>query len=76
MSYPPPLVLIKDFNSSSIEVRILFWIEDFKTWTQIKSDTIEAITKAFKKDGVQISQSQEVLNNRDSVPEEKKDREE
>jgi small-conductance mechanosensitive channel len=76
MSYPPPLVLIKDFNSSSIEIRILFWIEDFKTWTQIKSDTIEAITKAFKKDGVQVSQSQEVLNNRDSVPEEKKEQEE
>jgi len=54
MSYPQPLVLIKDFNSSSIDIRILFWIEHFKTSAQIKSDTLEAIDAAFKKEGIQI----------------------
>ncbi len=29
MVYPPPSVLIKDFNSSSIDIRILFWIRTF-----------------------------------------------
>ena len=51
MGYPPPLVQIKDFNSGSIDIRILFWIEHFKTWTQIKSDVIEAIDEALKKEG-------------------------
>lgn len=50
---PPPVVLIKDFNSSSLDIRILFWIEDFKTWIQIKSDVIEAIDEAFRKEGRQ-----------------------
>ena len=74
MPQPPPLVLIKDFNSDSIEIRILFWIEDFKTWTQIKSDIIEAIDEAFKKEGIKIfSPSQEDLNNRSSVSEEEQE---
>ena len=62
MSNPAPSVLIKDFNSGSLEIRILFWIEHFKSWTQIKSDTIEAINEAFKKEGVQIPFPQEGLN--------------
>jgi len=59
MSHPPPLVLIKDFNSGSIEIKILFWIEDFKTWNQITSDAIEAIDEAFKKEGIQIPSSKD-----------------
>jgi potassium efflux system protein len=55
MVSPPPLVLIKDFNSGSIAIRILFWIEHFNTWIQIKSDIIEAIDEAFKKEGIQNS---------------------
>ena len=54
MPNPQPLVLIKDFNSSSIEIRILFWIEHYATWTQIKSDIIEAIDEVLKKEGIQI----------------------
>jgi small-conductance mechanosensitive channel len=72
MSYPSPLVLITDFNSGSIEIRILFWIEHFKTWNQIKSDTIEAIDEAFKKEGIQIPLPQEDLNNKSSISEVKK----
>ena len=72
MSYPSPLVLIKDFNNGSLEIRILFWIEHFKTWNQIKSDAIEAIDEAFKKEGIQIPLSQEALNNPGSTSEVKK----
>jgi small-conductance mechanosensitive channel len=72
MSYPPPSVLVKDFNSGSIEIRILFWIEHFKTWSQIKSDAIEAIDEAFKKEGIQIPLSQEDLTNPGSISEVKK----
>jgi small-conductance mechanosensitive channel len=69
MVYPPPLVQIKDFNSSSIDIRILFWIEHFKTWTQIKSDVIEAIDDAFKKEGVQNSSPTQDVNIPGSVSE-------
>lgn len=54
MTAPPPLVLIKDLKSSIIEIRILFWIENFDSWNEIKSDLIEAIDEAFKKEGIQI----------------------
>lgn len=59
---PPPTVLIKDFNSSSVDIRILFWIEDFNTWTEIKSDILQAIDEAFKKEAIQISAPQEDSN--------------
>ena len=62
MSYPPPSVIVKDFSSGSIEIRILFWIEHFKFWTQIKSDVIEAIDEALKKENIQIPFPQGNLN--------------
>ncbi|HXB92220.1 MAG TPA: mechanosensitive ion channel domain-containing protein [Puia sp.] len=52
--YPPPSVLIKDLNSGMIEIRVLFWIEAFDTWMQIRSDMVEAIDEAFKKQGILV----------------------
>ena len=69
MPHPAPLVLIKDFNSDSIEIRILFWIEDFKTWIQIKSDMIEVIDETLRREAIQISFPQEDLNARTAVSE-------
>jgi potassium-dependent mechanosensitive channel len=74
MSFPQPLVLIKDFNSSAIDLRVLFWIEHFDTWTLIKSDIILAIDEIFRKEGIQIPFPQQDLNIRSFVKEaEKKD---
>jgi small-conductance mechanosensitive channel len=69
MRAPPPVVLIKDLNSNTIEIRILFWIENFDAGTQIKSDTIEAIDEAFKKEGIQIPNPSQDLNIRNFVTE-------
>ncbi|HZI52626.1 MAG TPA: mechanosensitive ion channel domain-containing protein [Chitinophagaceae bacterium] len=69
---PAPMVLIKDFNSSSIDIRILFWIEHFNTWTEIKSDIIQAIDEAFKKEAIQIPSPPEDKNIPDSVSEDGK----
>lgn len=69
MLIPAPLVLIKDLNSNSIEMRILFWIEHYSTWMQIKSDIIETIDKAFKKEGIQIPNPSQDLNIRSFVSE-------
>ena len=73
MSQPPSLVLIKDFNTESIEISILFWIEDFKTWIQIKSDTLEAIDEAFKKEDIKILSPQEELTERNPASEEEQE---
>jgi small-conductance mechanosensitive channel len=70
--YPPPSVLIKDFDSSSVDIRILFWIEHFRTWTQIKSDAIEAIDEALKKEGQQNSLPKQDVNAPGSVNEMKR----
>lgn len=72
MLMPAPLVLIKDLNSNSIEMRILFWIEHYATWTQIKSDMIETIDKAFKEEGIQIPNPSQNLNIRSFVSEAEK----
>ena len=69
MSFPQPLVLIKDFNSSAIDLRVLFWIEHFDTWTLIKSDIILAIDEIFRKEGIQIPFPQQDLNIRSFVKE-------
>jgi len=69
MPSPPPVILIKDLNSNTVEMRILFWIEDFKTWIQIKSDMIETIDAAFKKEGIQIPNPSQDLNIRSFVSE-------
>jgi small-conductance mechanosensitive channel len=69
MPVPPPLVLIKDLNSSNVEIKILFWIENFDTWTQIKSDMIEAIDEAIKKEEVKSANSPEDLKDRSFVTE-------
>jgi len=66
---PQPIVLVKDLNSNGIEIRILFWIEDFETWIQIKSDMIEAIDEAFEKEGIQIPNPSQDLNIRSFVTE-------
>jgi small-conductance mechanosensitive channel len=69
---PAPMVLIKDFNSSSIDIRILFWIEHFNTWTEIKSDIIQAIDEAFKKEAIQLPSAPEEENVRASESEDGK----
>jgi potassium-dependent mechanosensitive channel len=51
---PKPLVLIQDLNSNIIAIRVLFWIENYPDWIGIKSDMIEVIDEAFKKEGIAI----------------------
>jgi len=68
-AFPKPSVLIKDLNSGAIELRILFWIEHYSTWIQTKSDMIEAIDAAFKKEGIKIPNPSQDLNIRSFVSE-------
>ena len=69
VAFPKPSVLIKELNSGAIELRILFWIEHYSTWIQTKSDMIETIDEAFKKEGIKIPNPSQDLNIRSFVSE-------
>jgi potassium-dependent mechanosensitive channel len=59
---PKPMVLVQDLNSKTIAIKILFWIENYAAWTRIKSDMIEVIDQAFKKEGIAIPNPSQDLN--------------
>jgi small-conductance mechanosensitive channel len=69
VAFPKPSVLIKELNSGAIELRVLFWIEHYSTWIQTKSDMIENIDEAFKKEGIKIPNPSQDLNIRSFVSE-------
>lgn len=59
--YPKPLVLVHNFNSSSIDFRLLFWT-NIENWVELKSDMILAIDESFKAAGVEIPFPQIVVH--------------
>lgn len=50
---PAPTALLHQFNSSSIDFRLLFW-SDISDWQIIKSEIILGIDKAFREAGIEI----------------------
>lgn len=53
-SFPAPVVLVKDFAGSSIDFEIHFWATDIREWSQLKSDVLIQIEKAFKSNNIII----------------------
>jgi len=51
---PAPIVLIKEFSNSSINLRLLIWVRDFMEWTNVQSDINAAIDIAFKENNIVI----------------------
>lgn len=51
---PEPLVLIDEFGDSSINIKILFWVESRKSWMKIRSNLANRIKKSFNELGVNI----------------------
>jgi potassium-dependent mechanosensitive channel len=51
---PAPAVMLKEFNNSSIDLRVLFWVNKYGDWAILKSDLILAIDIAFKKNEIEI----------------------
>ncbi|WP_114790601.1 mechanosensitive ion channel [Niabella yanshanensis] len=52
--FPAPVVLVKDFAGSSIDFLIHFWATDIREWSQIKSDVLIQIEKAFNTNNITI----------------------
>ncbi len=51
---PSPLILYEQFGDSAINVKIYFWVRDFKAAASVKSDIIVAITEEFRKTQIKI----------------------
>ncbi len=54
LAEPEPLVLFNDLGESSLDFRLLFWIDNYEKWIIIKSEVIFKIHDAFKEAGIKI----------------------
>jgi len=54
LASPSPGVIVQNFNSSSINLQLSFWVQNIREWVSVKSDIILAIDIAFKNNGIEI----------------------
>jgi potassium-dependent mechanosensitive channel len=66
---PKPAVYLQSFADSAVEFRMLFWVGDINTWIVIRSQIMNAIYKAFAKEGIEIPFPQRDLHIK-SMPQE------
>jgi potassium-dependent mechanosensitive channel len=62
LSTPAPSVIIKQFNNSSIDMQLTFWVRNIRQWTAVKTDIILAIDRAFSKNSISIPFPQQELH--------------
>lgn len=51
---PEPLVLVDEFGDSSINIKVLFWIESSNNWMKIRSNLANRIKKTFNELNINI----------------------
>ncbi|WP_242617561.1 mechanosensitive ion channel family protein [Cecembia calidifontis] len=54
LKYPPSRVFLQTFADSSVNFRVLFWVEDVDVWVTIRDKVMRGIFKSFKEHGVEI----------------------
>lgn len=54
MKNPPPKVFLQSFADSAVEFRVLFWVENFNLWIDIRDTVMRGIFKSFKENGIEI----------------------
>jgi potassium-dependent mechanosensitive channel len=59
---PKPNVTIKQFNSSSIDMQLSFWVKNITDAVGVKSDILLAIDRAFKENSIKIPFPQQELH--------------
>ncbi len=69
LRYPDPMILVKEFAASSVDFRVLFWIDSaYHLWSGVKSDVLEQIDIHFKKEGIEIPFAQQDVHIRSGWP--------
>jgi potassium efflux system protein len=51
---PTPRVLMQNFNESSVDFRVLFWIENMDMMLEMRNEVMTAIFRAFKENDIEI----------------------
>lgn len=59
--HPAPAVLFQALNGSSVQLKVQFWVKEFKQGSLVSSDTIFAIDKLFKENGIIMPVQQQVV---------------
>jgi small-conductance mechanosensitive channel len=52
--YPIPDILVNEFASNSVNIRVLFWTSDYDKWVSLKSRIYQEIYEAFEENGIEI----------------------
>jgi small-conductance mechanosensitive channel len=63
LHYPASLVLVNNFSASSIDLRILFWVDNRDNWILVRSDVMREVKAMFNKNNIEIPFPQMVLHN-------------
>lgn len=51
---PKPKVLMQNFGDSSVDFRLLFWVESMDIWIDKRADVMSAIFEAFAENNIEI----------------------
>ncbi len=54
LNWPKPLILVREMNSSSLDFRVLFWINKIDEWLSIQSDVLGEIYNQIRAAGIEI----------------------
>lgn len=51
---PTPRVYMQTFNDSSVDFRVLFWVESMDIWIDVRGEVMSAIFEKFAEHGIEI----------------------
>ncbi|NVJ85943.1 MAG: mechanosensitive ion channel [Algoriphagus sp.] len=54
LKVPPAKVFMQNFGDSSVDFRLLFWVESMDVWLEIRSEVMISIFETFQENGVEI----------------------
>jgi small-conductance mechanosensitive channel len=60
--FPKPNVIVRQFNSSAIDMQLSFWVKNITDTAAVKSDILLAMDRAFKENSIKIPLPQQELH--------------
>ncbi|GMQ29193.1 mechanosensitive ion channel family protein [Algoriphagus confluentis] len=54
LKIPPPKILMQNFGESSVDFRVLFWVESMDIYLDVRNEVMHAIFETFLKNGIEI----------------------
>ena len=54
LKFPPPKIFMQNFGESSVDFRVLFWVESMDIYLDVRNEVMNAIFETFLKNGIEI----------------------